>query len=155
MIQTCSGLSGPPVPRMVRWFLVGQLRRTLCRSPLRGFLRGSVGVIIPQDAVTAERDVMENYHLLRPRALECSPAGSPVSCYRKEREGKQKHKLRVNEVLEGGRERGEVLITYLRVNYILRARNGLSLSVMVTSSREALPANSLNVFLNFSSQGRR
>lgn len=68
---------------------------------------------------------MENYHLLRPRALVCYPAGSPVSSYRKEREGKQKHKLRVNEVLEGGRERGEVLITYLRVNYILRARNGL------------------------------
>ncbi|KAA8581931.1 hypothetical protein FQN60_008671 [Etheostoma spectabile] len=63
----------------------------------------AVGVISPQDAVIAERDVMENYHLHRPRALECSPASSPISL-QEEREGKQKHKLRANEVLEGGRK---------------------------------------------------
>lgn len=46
---------------------------------IKWFLCSSVGVISPQDAVTAERDVMENYHLHRPQALECSLAGSPVS----------------------------------------------------------------------------
>lgn len=74
---------------------------------IKRFLCSSVGAISPQDAVTAERDVMENYHLHRPRALECSLAGSPMSP-QEEREGKQKHKLRVNEVLEGGGERGGV-----------------------------------------------
>lgn len=46
---------------------------------IKWFLCSSVGVISPQDAVTAERDVIENYHLHRPQALECSLAGSPVS----------------------------------------------------------------------------
>lgn len=73
---------------------------------IKWFLCSSVGVISPQDAVTAERDVMENYHLHRPRALECSPASSPIPP-QEERDRKQKHKLRVNEVLEGGTEGGE------------------------------------------------
>ena len=77
-------------------------------------LQLSVGVISPQDAVAAQRDVMENYHLHRPRALESSPAGSPISL-QEEREGKQKHKLRVNEVLEGWRERGGV-------NYLFKSQ---------------------------------
>lgn len=46
---------------------------------IKWFLCSSVGVISPQDAVTAERDVIENYHLHRPQALECSLAGSLVS----------------------------------------------------------------------------
>lgn len=41
--------------------------------------------------------------------------------HRKRGRGNKSTKLRVNEVLEGGRE-GEVLITYLKVNYILAAR---------------------------------
>lgn len=61
---------------------------------IKRFLCSPVGVISPQDEVTAEQDVMENYHLHRPRALECSPASSPISL-QEEREGKQKHKLRV------------------------------------------------------------
>lgn len=70
---------------------------------IKWFLCSSVSVISPQDAVAAEQDVMENYHLHRPQALECSPASSPISV-QEEREEKQKHKLRVNEVLEGRRE---------------------------------------------------
>lgn len=71
---------------------------------VKWFFCSSVSVISPQDAVTAEQDVMENYHLHRPQALECSLAGSPISL-QEEREGKQKHKLRVNEVLERGKAR--------------------------------------------------
>lgn len=64
----------------------------------------------------------------------------------REERGEQKHKLRVNEVLEG---RGRVLITYLKVNRLLSERNRVSLSANVTSSL-ALISN-----IVFSSQGRR
>lgn len=114
---------------------------------IKWFLCSSVGVISPQDAVTAERDVMENYHLHRPRALECSPASSPVPP-QEERDGKQKHKLRVNEVLEGGSEGGGVLITYLKLKYILSVGNSLSLIVMVTSSWK-IPSLTLSMWLLF------
>lgn len=51
--------------------LSGQLWCAPCRSSLSGSFCSSVGAISPQDAVAAERDVMENYHLHRPQALEC------------------------------------------------------------------------------------
>lgn len=65
---------------------------------IKWFLCSSVGVISPQDAVTAERDVIENYHLHRPQALECSLAGSPVSL--QEAMGGGKQKVRVNKSLK-------------------------------------------------------
>ena len=71
------------VHRSVRWrpVLLTHWPAVMCIVSviIKRFLCSSVGVISPQDAVTAERDVIENYHLHRPRALECSPAGSPIS----------------------------------------------------------------------------
>ena len=54
---------------------------------------------------------MENHHLCRPQALECSLAGPSNETIASE------HKSRVSEVLEGGRV-GEVLITNVKVSYV-------------------------------------
>lgn len=61
----------------------------------------------------AHGDVMENYHL-HTQAPDCSLTSSPASL---QREGGQRHKLGVNEVLEGGGE-AEVLITYAKVSFV-------------------------------------
>lgn len=62
---------------------------------------------------------MENYHLHRPQAMECSPSRARQYLYRGRREGRggeQKHKL--NEVLEG-RERGKVLIIKSQLCFVI------------------------------------
>lgn len=72
VIRTCLGRRGPS---LAHWPAVMSpmsviIKRLLCSS---------VGAISPQDAVAAERDVTENYHLHRPQALECSLVSSPIS----------------------------------------------------------------------------
>lgn len=57
---------------------------------------------------------MENYHL-HTQAPDCFLTSSPASLQRGG--GGQRHKLGVNEVLEGGRET-EVLITYAKVSFV-------------------------------------
>lgn len=72
----------------------------------------SVGVISPQDAVSTERDVMENYHL-HTQALD----NSLTSISAERGRGAHRHKLGINEILEGGRE-AQVLITYAKVSFV-------------------------------------
>lgn len=75
---------------------------------------GSDGVVSPQDTLSTERDVRENYNLHRPQTLDRSLASSPASL---QGGGLQKHKLGIYVVLEGGRE-AEVLITYVKVSFV-------------------------------------
>lgn len=106
-IQTCLGvLWFPPWSESESIRAFSLIDALLCLPSLSGsFAAQSVSLAHRMQSLLSW-DVMENYHLHRPRALKCPPAGSPISL-QEEREGGgggQKHKLRVNEVLEGGRE---------------------------------------------------
>lgn len=78
----------------------------------------SVAVISPQDAATAQQDVMENHHLYRPQALECSLAGPTNISTGSEGKGADKSTNRelAKSLKEG--EWGGVLITNVKVSYV-------------------------------------
>lgn len=84
---------------------------------------------------------MENYHLHRPEALECSPASSPISL----QEGNKSTNWELIKSLKDG-EGG-------RVNYVFQSQLHIVNEEQLISRTNDTLTNSFN--LSFSSQGRR
>lgn len=91
----------------------------MCSSSIiiKQFLRSSLGVISPQDAGVAQQDVMENYNLRRPQALDGPRTSGPISLH-KQRGGNNSPDWELMKTLKG-RRKGETLITSLTYSYIL------------------------------------